>query len=135
MSELLSSVSAPAVLAATVIYFALGALWYSPLLFSKSWMEIKNLPEDHEGGSPMLYGFSFILQFIGVFSLALFIEALEVEGALRGAFIGFSVSAGFVFSLAGATGLFSGLPLRLHLIDNGYHVAGLTIAGLAIGWW
>lgn len=135
MSELLSSVSALPVLIATVIYFALGAVWYSPILFAKPWMKIKDIPEDHEGGSPLLFALSFILQFIGVFSLALFIYGLGVDGALNGALIGFFASSGFVFSLAGATGLFSEVPLKLHFIDNGYHVVGLTLAGLIIGWW
>lgn len=135
MSELLSSISALSILIATVIYFLLGAVWYSPILFAKPWMKIKNIPEDHEGGSPLLFAFSFILQFIGVFSLALFIEGLGAEGAANGALIGFFAAAGFVFSLSGATGLFSEVPLKLHLIDNGYHVAGLTLAGLVIGWW
>jgi hypothetical protein len=135
MTDLLSSVSALPVLIATVIYFALGALWYSPVLFARPWMKIKNLPEDHEGGSPLLFALSFLLQFIGVISLALFIEALGVEGAVNGGMIGFFAGAGFVFSLSGATGLFSEVPLKLHLIDNGYHVAGLTLAGFIIGWW
>jgi len=135
MIDLLSSVSALPVLIATIIYFALGALWYSPVLFAKPWMKIKNIPEDHEGGSPLLFAFSFLLQFIGVFSLALFIEALGIGGAVNGGLIGFFAAAGFVFSLSGATGLFSEVPLKLHLIDNGYHVAGLTMAGLIIGLW
>ena len=135
MTDLLSSVSALPVLVATIVYFALGALWYSPILFAKPWMAIKNIPEDHEGGSPLIFGFSFILQFVGVLSLALFIEALGIEGVHGSALIGFFAATGFVFSLSGATGLFSEVPLKLHLIDNGYHVAGLTIAGLIIGWW
>lgn len=135
MTDLLASISALPVLISTIIYFVLGALWYSPLLFAKPWMKIKNIPDDHEGGSPMVFVLSFILQFIGVFSLALFIEGLSVNGALHGALIGFFASAGFVFSLAGATGLFSEVPLKLHLIDNGYHVTGLTLSGLVIGLW
>lgn len=135
MTSLLSSVSALPVLIGTVIYFVLGALWYSPLMFAKPWMKINNIPEDFEGGSPLLYAFSFILQFIGVFSLAIFIEALGTDGAMAGALIGFYAAAGFVFSLSGATGLFSETPLKLHLINNGYHVVGLTLAGLVIGWW
>jgi hypothetical protein len=135
MMNLLSSVSALPVLIGTLIYFILGALWYSPLMFAKPWMKIRNIPDDFEGGPPIIYLFSFILQFVGVFSLALFIEALGVTGAHSGALIGFFASTGFVFTLAGATGLFLDVPLKLHLIDNGYHVVGMTLAGLVIGWW
>lgn len=64
-----------------------------------------------------------------------FLWGLGIDDALNGALIGFFASAGFVFSLSGATGLFSEVSLKLHFIDNGYHVVGLTLAGLVIGWW
>lgn len=135
MAELLSSLNSVSVLSATIVYFALGALWYSPLLFAKPWIKLKNMPEDHEGGSPGMYIYTFMLQFIAVITLALFITALSVDSAANGAFIGFGAGAGFLFTLAGTTSIFSETPLKLHFIDNGYHVVGLTIAGLIIGWW
>lgn len=135
MSELLFSLNWIAVLMASLIYFFLGALWYSPLMFAKPWMKIKNIPEDHEGGSTVMFIYTFLLQLIAVISLALFLSGMGIDTAVNGALIGFGAGAGFVFTLAGTTGIFSDTPLKLHLIDNGYHVAGLTIAGLIIGWW
>ena len=136
MSELLSSLNWLSIIIATLFYFVLGALWYSPVLFGNIWMKLRNLdPETMERPNPIIYLYSFILQLIGVISLALFITALGVDGAGNGSLIGFGAGAGFVFSLAGATGIFTGVPVKLHFLDNGYHAVGLALAGLVLGWW
>lgn len=134
MAELLSSLNWIAIFVATLLYFFLGALWYSPILFAKPWMKLKNIPDNHDGGSPTMYIYSFLLQLIAVISLSLFLAAMDVETASNGALIGLGAGAGFLFTLSGTTGIFSETPLKLHLIDNGYHVVGLTIAGMIIGW-
>lgn len=136
MSDLLASLNWLSVIVATLVYFILGALWYSPVLFGNIWMKLRNLdPETMDQPNPIIYLYSFILQFIGVISLALFISALGVNSAGTGAFIGFGAGAGFVFSLAGATGIFTEVPMKLHFLDRGYHVVGLILAGLILGWW
>jgi hypothetical protein len=136
MSEIISSLNWLAVIVATVVYFALGALWYSNLLFAKTWMKLRNVTEEDIGEpSPVIFLYSFILQFIAVTSLALFMEAIGIGSAGNGALIGFGAGAGFVFTLAGTTGIFSEVPMKLHFLDNGYHVVGLVLAGLVLGWW
>ena len=136
MSELLSSLNWLSIIVATLVYFVLGALWYSPVLFGNIWMKLRNLSaETMEQPNPIIYLYSFILQFIGVASLAIFITALGIDSAGNGALIGFGAAAGFVFSLAGATGIFTEVPMKLHFLDNGYHVVGLVLAGLVLGWW
>jgi hypothetical protein len=90
--------------------------------------------EDIDDPNPIIYLYSFMLQFLGVASLALFITAMEIETVLNGAIIGFGAGAGLVFTLSGATGLFMDENMRLHFINNGYHVVGLTVAGLILGW-
>ncbi|NIR68623.1 MAG: DUF1761 family protein [Aliifodinibius sp.] len=136
MSEIISSLNWLAVIVATVVYFCLGALWYSNLLFAKTWMKLRNVTEeDIEEPNPVIFLYSFILQFIAVASLAFFMEAMGIESAGNGALIGFGTGAGFVFTLAGTTGIFSEIPMKLHFLDNGYHVVGLVLAGLVLGLW
>lgn len=135
MAELLISLNWWAVLVAAVVYFILGAIWYS-FLFPRLWMELRELKEeDIKDPNPVIFIWSFVLQFVATLSLAMFIQALGIESALNGAIIGFGAGAGFVFTLAGTTGLFSDVKLGLHLIDNGYHVVGLIIAGVILGAW
>lgn len=136
MTELLLSLNWIAIIAATIIYFVLGGLWYSPLLFANAWMkQINKTVDDFDKPNPTIYLFSFILQFIAVISLGLFITAMAIDTALNGAIIGFGAGAGILYTLSGTTGLFSEISCKLHLIDNGYHVVGLTLSGLIIGWW
>lgn len=136
MTELLSSLNWFAVLSATVIYFALGAVWYSPILFAKTWMKLRKIREEDIGQpNPVIFIYSFILQFIAVISLALFIQAMGIATPLNGAFIGFGAAMGILYTLSGTTGIFSEVPLKLHMLDNGYHVVGLTLSGLILGWW
>jgi hypothetical protein len=136
MGELFTSLNWLAVIVATIVYFLLGALWYSPMLFANVWMKLRNLSEeDIDGPNPVIFLYSFILQFIAVTSLALFLAAMNVEGAVNGAIIGFGAGAGILFTLAGTTGIFSETPMKLHFIDNGYHIVGLVICGIILGWW
>lgn len=136
MTELLTSLNWLAVLTATIIYFALGALWYSPVLFANTWMKLRNIKEEDIGEpNPVIFFYSFILQFIAVISLALFIVALGITTPVNGAIIGVGASMGILYTLSGTTGIFSDVPIKLHLLDNGYHVVGLTLSGIILGWW
>ena len=136
MAELLSSLNWFLVLSATLVYFFLGALWYSPLLFANTWMKLRNIKEEDIGKpNPVIFLYSFILQFIAVISLALFIAGMNIESGLHGLIIGFGAGAGLVFTLAGTTGIFSEQKMALHFLDNGYHVVGLSLAGLILGLW
>jgi hypothetical protein len=135
MMELLQSLNIWAVVTATVVYFLLGALWYS-LLFSKAWMKLRGITEEDIGEpNPMMFVWTFLLQLVAVASLALFLQAMGANSLMHGAVIGFGAGAGLVFTLTGTTGIFSNTSLGLHLIDNGYHVLGLTLAGMILGVW
>lgn len=134
--EVLASLNWFAVFVAAFVHFILGAAWYSPSLFGRTWMNLKNMTEeDTSESNPMLFVYTFFLQLIAVISLALFLSAMDIHTATGGAIAGFGAGTGLVFTLTGTTGLFSSTPLKLHFIDNGYHVVGLTLAGLILGWW
>ncbi|MEX2600062.1 MAG: DUF1761 domain-containing protein [Balneolaceae bacterium] len=135
MAELFGSLQIWGVLVASVAYFMLGWVWYGPL-FSKKWMALREVTEeDIKDPNPMLFLWSFILQFIATLTLAVFLAAVDINTLLHGALVGLGAGFGFVFTLAGTTGLFADNKLGLHLIDNGYHVIGLALAGAIIGYW
>jgi len=136
MEDLLISVNWLAVLTATLLYFIFGALWYSPVLFANVWMKLRNLNEEDIGDpNPLIFLYSFLLQFLAVLSLAIFFAAMNIHTPMHGIIAGFGTGAGILFTTTGTTGLFSDTPLKLHFIDNGYHVLGLTLSGLILGLW
>lgn len=62
----LSSVNIPAVLVAAISTFAVGGLWYSPLLFGRSWMQEAGLTDEKvkKGNLPLTFGLTFLLAVI-----------------------------------------------------------------------
>ena len=65
-----------AVIVATISAFALGALWYSPMLFGKAWMAANGFSEEGlaEGFNPAkVYGISFVFTLVMALNLAGFL--------------------------------------------------------------
>ncbi len=130
-----------AVIVASVVYFVIGGLWFSPMLFSKVWQELIGLTDEKKqenikkGGMGMFLGISFIAGLISCYALACIIGAFAVNNIVYGAITGFLVGFSFVFTSTGTSYLFEGRPFKLTLIDSGYPVVALTIAGAILGIW
>ena len=124
-----------AIIVSAVSAFALGSLWYSPLLFFKPWMKETGITEESAKESNMvkLFGFSFILTLVASFFLAMFIGANA--GAGFGALAGFMAGLGWVATFMGVIYLFERKSLAHFLINAMYSVVSLTIMGLIIGVW
>jgi hypothetical protein len=124
-----------AVLVAAVVYFALGAGWYGVL--SKPWMAALGFSrEDVEAGSnPAIYGLTFVLEAVTVFTLAVLLRNSSLAGLAGGASLGALVGIGIWFALMSVTFIYESRKPALFFIDGGYHVLALTIAGAILGAW
>jgi hypothetical protein len=124
-----------AVLVATVVYFALGALWYMAL--SKPWMAAVGFTrEDLEKGSnPAIFGVTFVFEAVAVFTLAVLLGNTALSGIGGGASLGALVGIGIWFALMSVTFMYESRRPALFLIDGGYHVLALTVAGAILGAW
>ena len=127
-----------AILVATISTFALGGLWYSPVLFSKIWMKEMGITEEackqaDKSGLGRTMAAAFVLELIMAFNLAAFIGA---KGTLAfGTFAGAAAGFGWVAMSFGVTYLFEKKSLRLFFINAGYHGVAFTIMGAIIGAW
>jgi hypothetical protein len=124
-----------AVVVATVVYFALGAGWYMAL--SKPWMAAVGFSRaDVEAGSnPAIFGVTFVLEAVAVFTLAVLLGNTALSGVGGGASLGALVGIGIWFALMSVTFMYESRKPALFLIDGGYHVLALTIAGAILGAW
>jgi hypothetical protein len=126
-----------AVLVTAIVQMVLGFLWYGPL-FSKPWMKMMGMKADDMsagGPSPVIYLVPLIGSLVSAYVLALFINAANMATLGGGALIGLLAGVGFVGTAFGANYLFARRSLQLYLIDAGYPMIGLIIAGAILGAW
>jgi len=124
------------VLVAGIAFMMLGGLWYGPL-FAKSWISLigKSEEEMQAGAKPTVYVWAFAAALVASYALALLIEATLMTTLKGGMWIGLVAALGFVATSFGSSYLFNQKPVKLYLIDVGYQVVALTIAGAIIGGW
>ncbi|OIN59300.1 DUF1761 domain-containing protein [Arsenicibacter rosenii] len=124
----------PAVFAAAFSTFLIGGLWYSPVLFQKSWIRANgfdpaNLPKSNPA---VVFGLAFFFAFVMALNLALFIGQADVS---FGATAGFMTGFGWVALAVAIIALFESRPLAYILINGGYMVVTFTVMGTIIGAW
>jgi len=124
-----------AVFVAALMSFAIGGLWYSPLLFARPWMKEVGLTERQTRDAPMgrVFGMAAVASLIMAFNLAAFIgpKASLSFGLLAGAAAGI----GWVAMSLGVIYLFEQRSLKLWLINSGYQVLAYTLMGGLLGVW
>lgn len=131
----LSKLNLLAIALAAASTFLLGGLWYSPILFARSWMREAGLTEEQARQAPMarVFGFSALASLVMAFNLAAFIGPKASLGF--GLFAGLAAGLGWVAMSLGVIYLFEQRSLRLWLINSGYQVVAYTMMGAILGAW
>ncbi|WP_231099585.1 DUF1761 domain-containing protein [Pseudoalteromonas luteoviolacea] len=122
-----------AVLLAALSSFLLGGLWYSPLMFQQAWLEGAGLTEldlKHADHKAIFLG-SFMLCILASVAVAMLVgKGPSVLDAMTfGLFIGVT----FVTTSFGISYLFEQRPLKLFLVNAGYHTLQFTLIGFVVG--
>ena len=130
-----SNINYFAVVAAAVSTFILGGLWYSPLLFGKAWSAASGVSEERAKSANMgkIMGTAFVLAVIGAAVFAAFLGPRPQLMFATAA--GLSAGLCWVAGSFGINYLFEQRPLRLFLINGGYHTLQYTLIGLVLGLW
>jgi hypothetical protein len=120
-------------LVAAVAAFVLGGLWYSPALFAKQWQQDAGLSDEQLAASnkARIFSSAFVLCLLGAIVFSMFLGP-DPSVALG---LGAGAAAG-IFWVAGSFGvnyLFELKPMRLWLINGGYHAVQFTLYGLIFG--
>ena len=135
----ISTINFWAVIVSGIAAFALGSLWYTPILFGKVWQkEVRISNEDIKGSNiagTMIS--SFILMVIMAFGMAMLIQGHEESDVnwLSGLYHGLVVGLFFIGTSIGINYLYQRKSFRLWLIDASYQVICLGIAGMILGAW
>ncbi|MEX2362455.1 MAG: DUF1761 domain-containing protein, partial [Balneolaceae bacterium] len=136
----MSAINWLAVVAASLVGFVIGFLWYGPL-FGKKWMASVGLSEEQVQQSNMAktFGFTFIFQFIMAFCLAMFFygspEGAATMTAGAGAFYGFLTGFGWVATAIGVNALYEQKSWSYIFINGGFWIIVFTLMGWILGAW
>lgn len=130
-----SDVNYVAILVSAIIYMVLGALWYSPLLFKKTWLSYTGLREEDIKGEGVTYFLAFIVALVISYVLALFIQATQALTALQGALVGFWAWLGFIVTTHFSGVIWEKRPFNLYLIQVVYLLIVLVISGALLAVW
>lgn len=123
------------VLVAAIVAFAIGGLWYSPLLFSKLWQTELKLKDEEikKANIPLIFSTTFFLNLISAVALKVLLG--NDSTLLIGLTSGLVVSVAWISTSLGINYLFSGKSFRLFLIDAGYFIVFFTVMGAILGSW
>lgn len=129
------------IIIASIAAFAIGSLWYSPLLFGKQWMVLMKIGDKEKseakarGGMWKLYTGQFVATFIMFCILAFIAATTRTETTADGAFLGFLAWLGFVAPVNASSVIWENKPWKLALISTGATLLTLVIGGAVIGAW
>ena len=116
-----------AVVAATVVGFVLGGLWYGPL-FGKAWLAEMGGEVKQRMGKPVLFGVTILLTFIAALVFGAFLGPHPGLPLALGA--GISAGVAWVAFSMGIAYMFAGRSTALIAIDCGFVVVEFTLFGL-----
>ena len=135
---LLSQVNFLAVIFCGIVAMGLVALWYSPLLFGKMWMqEVDESDEDvkRRNNSVRVYGLTFLGHIVMAYVLARIMVYTNATTVTEGMRMAFLCWAGFTASAIMINAVYGKKSIRLVAIESGYHLIALLVFGIILGVW
>ena len=128
-----------AVIVSAAVAFGLGAIWYSPLLFAKQWMEFNGYGPDKvkamQANAKKAYGISFVCQLAVAFTLASLITITHMASLLAGVKLALLCWLGFAVTLGLMANVYSDRPLKAFLLDAGYQLLYFVVMGVILVSW
>jgi hypothetical protein len=131
-SRAMAGINLWAVLMAATVAFAVGGIWYAPLLFGEGWQTNPRLPEHLRAHKPaLIFGIGFLLSLIAALMFAIFLgphpsmQLAVVTGCVAGLTW---VATGFARNYRSRGSI--GKSLELSLINGGFHAVQFMVLGL-----
>jgi Protein of unknown function (DUF1761) len=135
ITSALSGISWPAVGAATIAYFVLGGLWFSPSVLGRAWEHAVGVGPSTPSTRGALY---FVAPLVGCFTAsvatAIVIRAAGASAPTDAVSLGLVLGLGYgsTVSFVNAVAPNTPAPLTLGAITGFYHACGITMAAAMI---
>jgi Protein of unknown function (DUF1761) len=129
----MGSVNWSAVLAATILAYLIGAVWYAPPAFGNRWMAALGKTKDRLGDPAKLMTAQFFATLVIAAVLAAVVVRFGAVNWIEGAAIGLVLSVGLVATSLLSDWMFCGFNMKLYWIQVGYKVLCVTLMGAILG--
>jgi len=113
---------------AVLARFIIGMLWYSPVMFGKTWMDALKL-DSMKGGMGKGIAVSIIGAAIMAIILNLFMSSMSVTGFVQGAIIGVWAWLGFIAVTFLEMTVYENRSMKVFIIGAGYNLISLIVMG------
>ena len=125
-----------AVFVCAVMSLVIGAVWWSPLLFSKAWQKENGLTDEQLAGAnlPKTFGLTFLLAWLMSYNLAFFLGAHGTTWQW-GLIAGLLTGVGWVAAMFIVIAIFEQRSLKYILINCGYIIVYFAVIGFILGIW
>ena len=125
-----------AVFVCALLSLAIGALWYSPVLFFKAWQKESGLTDEQVAKANPLktYSLTFFVAWIISYNLAFFLGDSKTNWHW-GLVAGLLAGVGWVVNMLVIISLFEQRSFKYMLINGGYITVYFALIGFVLGIW
>ena len=138
MSFDLGSLNWLAVIVGAVVYFAIGAVWFTPQVFGKPWMAAIGWDESRPRPemNPISYVGPALFYLVSAIATGLLAKATGTDTLTEGIVLGLVVGIGYALVVTATDAVFDPnkpKPWNWFAISGAYHVVSLAIVGAIFG--
>jgi hypothetical protein len=133
-----SKINFLAIMVAGVAAITVSAIWYSPLVFGKQWMELRSLnsPGMTNTAIPMWKPLvDVVREFVVIYVIASFVSRLGIADWKSALSLGFWVWLGFPVQMLVGASLWDNKPWTLDLIHAGDWLMKMLVESLILSQW
>lgn len=126
-----------AVVAATLVAFVVGAVWYMPALFGKAWMKATGLTEKDTQKANMAQAISLTIvgTFVAAMAIGVLVQVLALTEAWQGAAFGALIAIALVGTNKVMQSQFELRPLSYNVITTACDVVAMGLMGAILAVW
>jgi Protein of unknown function (DUF1761) len=124
-----------AVLAAALVGFAVGAVWYSPVLFGRIFRSPRSLDRSSAPHPVIETLGEFARCFVMAGVLGAFVHVLGIDNWRHALGLGLCVGLGFQATILAGAVLHERMPLKLYAVHAGDGVVKISLMALVLALW
>lgn len=129
-----------AVIVGALLYFALGAVWFTPPLFGRPWQRAIGWDESRQAArmSPALYALPAAFYLLAAVATGLLAAATGSDTLGEGIVLGLIVGVGYALTVTMTDAIFDPnkpQPFVWFAITGAYQVVGLLIVAVLVSIW